>query len=187
VKLLLVGLFALLPCEAGGSAPPKPTGDDVTARIRSMMPPGWTAETRGLARDVVVLFRGPAQKLGRATVTVARLPTREPSANDAVAVEAAFAESGMSVAYEAQGPFGGPALETFRDGQWVRQWVVPGPVSYLVTVAAPKALIERTTMEVLKAAETFRQAAPKKTAALDTKPTNRPDEARLGAEPGQAD
>jgi hypothetical protein len=194
--LLLVLLYgAAWPEVASASSPRPPTWNQVQA----LVPKGWSNQ-KELPDGTLAVFLGPKNPDGQVVVTVHRLEPSVEAGSEALNGLPAALSAEAKPGVLSTGPFEAPQIDR-RDGSHrVRQWVVPGSVSYLVTIAAPEALFEDAVRKVLKAAAELQARAEKKAAAapldpkptptpptgLDTKSTTRPDEGPLAGK-GSAD
>lgn len=148
----------------------------------------------------MAMFVGPRNPDGQVVVTIGKLPTRVERGSTTLNELPAALLAELPPGIMSPGPFDAPQIDR-RDGALrLRQWVVPGPISYLVTIAAPEALFEDAVRKVVKAAAELQAQAEKKATAapldqkptptpptgLDTKSTTRPDEGPLAGK-GSAD
>lgn len=146
------------------------------ARLRALLPNGWTLQTTGLPDGVEGLVLGPRTKDGRAVVTLSRLESRpnqeELSGPRAQAFLASQVDASPTIS--ATRPFAPAAAADVSEftavakpsegaaPREVRYLVSSGKPSYLLTIVAPKKTFERTYRQVVKLATRLRRSTSRR-------------------------
>lgn len=153
----------------------------LAARLRSLLPPGWQLQTKGLPKGIEGVALGPKTKEGRAVVTLSRLASEpdpeelasrearafvveqvdaspELAATRPVAASAASAASTVRDVSE----FGAEAASGSAGDREVRYLISSGKPSYLLTIVAPKKSFDRTYRQIVALATRLRRSTSRR-------------------------